>query len=99
MTSVKQYAQHFSKMTVEVNSETKLLTVQQELTYFNQSHDTLKSIVLNNWNNAYSNKNTPLAKRFSDEFSKLFYSAKRDELGYTSNITIIDQNKLSLNWI
>jgi hypothetical protein len=28
------------------------------------------SIVLNDWNNAYSNKNTPLAKRFSELMNK-----------------------------
>lgn len=85
-------------MTVEVNSEKKILTVQQELTFFNQSDDTLSSIVLNDWNNAYSDKNTPLAKRFSDEFIRSFHLAKQEERGNTSNLTIIDQNNLFLEW-
>lgn len=51
--SVKQYAQHHSKMTVELNSESKTLNVQQEITLLNQSNDTLTSIVFNGWNNAY----------------------------------------------
>jgi hypothetical protein len=53
---------------VEVNAANKTLNIQQELTYFNQSNDTLSSLILNDWNNAYSDVNTPLARRFSDEF-------------------------------
>ncbi|MDZ4331416.1 MAG: hypothetical protein U0945_12670, partial [Flavobacterium sp.] len=66
--SVKQYAQHHSDITAELNTENKTLNIQQQITFFNQSNDTLTSIVLNDWNNAFSTKNTPLAKRFSDEF-------------------------------
>ncbi|MEM8522855.1 hypothetical protein [Flavobacterium sp. PL12] len=52
----KQYAQHRSTMNVEMNSEKKTLIVTQELLFFNESKDTLTTIVLNDWNNAYSNK-------------------------------------------
>ena len=92
------FAQHQSKMTVEVNVEKKLLTVQQELVYFNTSTDTIATIVLNDWNNAYSSKDTPLAKRFSDEFIRSFHLAKKLERGSTNGLTIIDQNKLFLDW-
>jgi hypothetical protein len=50
-------------MVVEVNAERKTLTIQQEMVFFNQSEDTLTSIVLNDWINAYSSKTSPLAKR------------------------------------
>ncbi len=85
-------------MVVEVNSETKILNVVQELTFHNQSNDTLGFVVLNDWNNAYSNKNTPLAKRFSDEFERSFHLAQDKERGKTNNITVIDQNMSMLTW-
>jgi len=85
-------------MIIEVNEETKSMTVFQELTFYNQTNDTLSFIVLNDWNNAYTNKNTPLAKRFSDEFERGFHLANEKERGRTSNITIIDQNKTFLTW-
>jgi len=91
-------AQHHSKLVVEVNNETKVLTVLQELTFNNTTNDTLSNIVLNDWNNAYSTKNTPMAKRFSDEFERSFLLSKEKEQGKTSNITIIDQNKSFLTW-
>jgi hypothetical protein len=85
-------------MVVEVNSETKTLNVIQELTFHNASNDTLAFIDLNDWNNAYRDKNTPLAGRFSDEFERSFHLAQDKERGKTDNITIIDENQLMLTW-
>ena len=94
----KQYAQHSTQMDVELNSITKTITVRQVITFFNQSNDTLKTIVLNDWNNAYSAKNTPLAKRFSDEFYRGFHLAKEHERGNTKNLNIATANEQVLFW-
>ena len=91
-------AQHHSKLVVEVNHDKKTLQVYQELTYFNQSNDTLSTIVLNDWNNAYSDKNTPLGFRFSDEFVRSFHLATEKQRGNTNTINIIDDSKSELNW-
>ena len=68
-------------MMVDVDVEKKTLNVYQELTFSNQSNDTISSIILNDWNNAYSDKNTPLGKRFSDEFIRNFHLASDKERG------------------
>lgn len=91
-------AQHHSKFVVNVDHEKKMLSVYQELTYFNQSADTIKSIILNDWNNAYSDRNSPLGKRFSDEFVRSFHLASEKERGETKNLTIIDESKSLLTW-
>lgn len=96
--SIKGNAQHHTQMNVEINSEEKSAYVQQEITFNNQTGDTLTSIILNDWNHAYSDKNTPLAKRFSDEFVRSFHLAKDEERGKTDNITIIGQDNLFLKW-
>ncbi|WPR70635.1 aminopeptidase [Flavobacterium sp. NG2] len=95
---MKQYSQHQSQLSVEVNIDEKILNIHQKISFHNQSNDTLSTIVLNDWNNAYSNVNSPLAKRFSDEFYRGFHLAKEEERGSTQNITIIDENKLFLSW-
>lgn len=92
------FAQHHSQLTVEVNSDSKTLTVIQELTYYNQTTDTLNHIVLNDWINGYTSKNTPMAARFSDEFERSFHLAKEKDRGRTSDITIIDADKSFLTW-
>ncbi len=91
-------AQHHSKLTVNIDASKKLLGVYQELTFHNQSNDTLSKIVLNDWNNAYSSKNTPLGKRFSDEFVRIFHFAPEKERGSTNNVTVLDESKFMLNW-
>jgi hypothetical protein len=98
LASAKQYAQHHSKMTVALNPVNKTLNVEQELTFWNQTEDTLTAIVLNDWNNAYSNKNTPLGKRFSDEFYRGFHLAKEEERGSTKNLSISDTNQTPVFW-
>ena len=94
----KQYGQHHSHIDVEVNMGQKTLTVLQEIEFFNQSEDTLTSIVLNDWNNAYSSKTTPLAKRFSDEFYRGFHLAAEKERGNTHNLNISAADKSKLSW-
>lgn len=84
------FAQHNSKMSVDIDADKKMLTVAQELTFSNQTNDTLSSIVLNDWMNGYTSKNTPLAARFSDEFDRSFHLAKEKERGRTSDISIKD---------
>ena len=96
--SIGTLAQHQSKMIVELVPETHTLRIQQEITFSNASNDTLSSIVLNDWNHAYSDKNTPLAQRFSDEFYRGFHLAKDSERGGTSNLTILNFEKLFLSW-
>ena len=85
-------------MEVAVNLELKTLNVKQDLTYFNTSNDTLVSIVLNDWNNAFSDKNTPLARRFSDEFYRGFHLAKEAERGNTTILNLSDSNFMALEW-
>ena len=80
-------------MSVEVNSKTNILTINQELIYFNQTQDTLQYLILNDWNNAYSSNQTPLAKRFADEFNRSFHVTKNENRGSTFNIKIVQNNE------
>lgn len=96
--SIKLAAQHQSKMEVAVNLELKTLNVKQDITYLNTSKDTLTSIVLNDWNNAFADKNTPLAKRFSDEFYRGFHLAKAADRGKTTILSLTDANTMAFEW-
>jgi hypothetical protein len=94
----KHFAQHRSVMDVTVDNAKKILHVKQELTFFNSSTDTLHSIVLNDWNHSYSDKNTPLAKRFSDEFVRSFHLAKEEERGKTDIVSIVNPVHGNFDW-
>jgi hypothetical protein len=85
-------------MEVAVNFELKTLNIKQDITFYNTSNDTIDSIVLNDWNNAFSNKNTPLAKRFSDEFYRGFHLANAAERGNTTILSLLDSDDMALEW-
>ncbi|MHC0446300.1 aminopeptidase [Flavobacterium sp. 3-218] len=85
-------------MEVAVNLELKTLNIKQDITYHNTTNDTLVSIVLNDWNNAFADKNTPLAKRFSDEFYRGFHLAKAADRGKTTIIGLTETNFSALEW-
>ncbi|MDQ8013261.1 MAG: aminopeptidase [Flavobacterium nitrogenifigens] len=85
-------------MEVAVNLELKTLNIKQDITYHNTTNDTLTSIVLNDWNNAFADKNTPLARRFSDEFYKGFHLAKAADRGKTTIINLTDTDFSALEW-
>jgi hypothetical protein len=91
-------AQHSTELKIRVNENENKIEIQQNLIYFNSSKDTLYSLVLNDWNNSFSSKNTHLADRFSDEFIRSFHLAKDEDRGFTEIKNILDFNFQTLNW-
>lgn len=81
-----------------VDVETKTISMSQTIVYKNESNDTLSIIYLNDWNNSYSTKTTPLAKRFEEEFSTKFHLASSEQRGYTLVTSIKDKENKSLEY-
>ena len=92
------FAQHHSDISASYNPQTHQLQVRQQLTYTNSSSDTLRNLVLYDWNHAYSDKNSELGKRFSDEFVRRFHFAPKKELGYTQINSIQTATGQALSW-
>lgn len=87
---------HYSKAEVRLDVQEARLFIYQEITYYNSSENVIDQVVLNDWNHAFSSKNSPLAQRFSDEFVRSFYYASNRELGETRLIQITDHNNQAL---
>lgn len=86
------FGQNEIKIDAQFNMPYKSAKIAQTIRYQNNSKDTLKSIYLNDWNNSFSTKRTPLADRFTQEYSTKFHFAKNEMRGYT-NITAIKNSK------
>lgn len=71
--------------------ENKQIKISQTIQYQNTTQDELQTIYLNDWNNSYATKKTPLANRIADEYKNDFHLAKSNERGF-SVITSIKQN-------
>lgn len=90
--------QHFNKINATLKGDTKTINIVQEFKFFNSSKDTLDILYFNDWANAYSNKKTPLAKRFQEEFKKSFHLAKDEERGFTKIFGIVDNTYSLVFW-
>ncbi|MFD0988555.1 metalloprotease [Mariniflexile jejuense] len=77
--------------------ENKQIRISQTIQYQNTTQDELQTIYLNDWNNSYSTKKTPLATRIADEYKNDFHLAKSKDRGF-SVITSIKQNGESLEF-
>jgi len=85
------------EMLVVLNPTSQSFNIEQKITYINSSQDTLNSIYLHDWNNAFSDKNTTLGKRFLENYNKKFCFAKDADRGATTIYNITSKLQI-LNW-
>ncbi len=85
------------EMKAQLDTHSQSFKIEQRLTYVNHSQDTLKSIYLHDWNNAFSDKNSVLGKRFQENYNKKFFFAKESERGFTT-IYNITSNFETITW-
>ncbi|OMP30102.1 metalloprotease [Mangrovimonas sp. DI 80] len=88
--STSAFSQNKIEMQAIFDVPNKTIQIKQYIAWKNTSKDTLKTIYLNDWNNSYSTKNTPLATRFTEEFNNKFHFAKSDQRGYTIVTSVKD---------
>lgn len=92
------FGQNSQKIFATLNSQKKEINIQQKIIFHNSSNDTLNAIYLNDWNNSFANKNTPLARRFAENFNKSLHFAKDKDRGQTRILGITDTNFKNLKW-
>ena len=68
---------------VELNSFDKTIDIKQLMKYKNISNTSIDFIFLEDWSNSYSNTDTKLAKRISDEYSRSFSFSQKKQRGFT----------------
>lgn len=94
------FAQNKIDVAADVDVENKTITISQIIEYKNETEITLREIYLHDWNNSFSSKSTPLAKRFEEEFSTKFHLAKKEQRGYTEIQSIKSENNtLNFNYL
>jgi hypothetical protein len=91
-------AQNKHKITATFHEDQRGINIQQEIIFQNVTGQTLYTIYLSDWNNAYSSKSTGLAKRFDEEFDRSLHLAKEQERGFTKIISMTDRKFRFLEW-
>ena len=92
----------FSQNKIDIKAffdvENKQIRISQTIEYYNTSSDSLSTIYLNDWSNSFSSKTTPLALRFSEEFSNKFHFAKNEDRGFSVITSLTNQNSSELKF-
>jgi hypothetical protein len=91
------WAQHQIEAKVSLNEDLRSFSIKQEISFKNTSKDTLRSIWLYDWINAFSKKRSPLGKRYAQEYIRKFHFASSKDRGGTSLNFIKNENQ-KLNW-
>lgn len=95
--STEAYSQQKIRLSVTVDSTSSNLKVNQTIIFTNSSQKALSEIIVNDWNQAYSNRKTNLGKRLSDEYVRSFHLSREKERGNTT-INSITVNEINSNW-
>ena len=87
-------AQHQIDARVEISDDLRNWEIGQKITFVNHTGRELSAIYLYNWLNAFSDKESPLAERYAEEFVRKFHFATAEERGGTfiENISVGKQN-------
>ena len=91
-------AQHQITIDATLLPKSRTITIEQELAYKNDSDSILHEIYLSDWANSFSSKNTPLAKRFSENYQSSFHFEKNKNRGHSKIISIKNDTKNPLIW-
>ncbi|GGE39331.1 metalloprotease [Psychroflexus planctonicus] len=91
------HAQQSIRADVSMNEALRGFDIQQEINFKNTSKDTLYSLWLYDWVNAFSDKRSPLGKRYAQEYTRKFHFASAEDRGGTNLDYISNQNE-NLAW-
>ena len=75
-----------TKIDVRLDDRTHFLYAHEELDYTNNSPDTLQSIYMHLWPNAYKNDHTPFAQQEDRNGNTAFYYSKPADKGYIDSL-------------
>lgn len=81
-------SQHLVRVQGALDHQNNTIVVHEQIFYKNQTGQILNHILLNDWNHAFSTKDSPMGRRFSDEFVRSFHLAKEKERGGSFDLSI-----------
>ncbi len=91
------FAQHDISAEIKATENLKSLEVSQNIVFKNNTETALSEVYLYDWINAFSDKNSPLGKRYAQEYVRKFHFATDQERGGTT-IEKLNINGIQSNW-
>lgn len=89
------FSQYKTVIDANVDTVLKKIAVTQTIAYTNTAKQSIEYIILNDWNNAYSSKETPLGKKLANEYVRSFQYAVYEDRGFTEDFRIKENGFLA----
>lgn len=95
---MSSFAQQSLNIEARLNTKKNTLQLEQRVVFENTSNDTLQEIFLFDWANSFSQKTTPLAKRFAEDYENAFHFAPDNDRGMTIIKKIHTEDNQLIPW-
>ena len=93
----KGFTQNYYEIKSSLKPDLNYMDVEQKIIFYNNSHNTINHLILYDWNNAYSNNDTPLSKKLYEEYNLALIKSEKKERGFTK-INKIIMGSSNLSW-
>ncbi|MDG1672303.1 MAG: hypothetical protein P8H64_00495, partial [Flavobacteriaceae bacterium] len=87
------YGQHKTDIVAVVDSDAEIINIQQSFTFYNSYDIALNELYFTDWTSSYSSPETPLTKKFLNEFNTNLYISRDKHRGYTTINSIQSQTQ------
>ena len=71
-----------------IDPDKRIIKIDQEIVFFNNSNREINYLILNDWPHSYSTSSSPLGKRLSEDFTLNFQRSTKNQRGSTKIIQL-----------
>ena len=71
-----------------IDPDKRIIKIDQEIVFFNNSNHGINHLILNDWPHSYSSSSSPLGKRLSEDFTLNFQRSTKNQRGSTKIIQL-----------
>ena len=78
--------------------ENNTILIKQKITYYNNSETSLSELYFNDWGSSFSNPDSPLSKRFVEEYNGSLLNPRQKNRGLTTIHSVENENHKRLSY-
>ena len=76
-----------------IDPSNRLIKIEQEIIFFNNSNKNVDKIFLNDWPHSYSTADSQFGNRLSEDFKLNFQRSTKNQRGFTNIISVFHEKQ------
>ena len=81
-----------------LNIESNTILIKQKITYYNNSNSSLSQLYFNDWGSSFSSPDSPLSKRFVEEYDGSLLNPRKKNRGFTTIHSVENEKQKALSY-